>query len=806
MSDSEYKIRGLRPADIVATAQRVRETKNTWDRLQDKIDNDGKNFFKRAFGMGVMAALAFPMSSYVLIPMAGALMLYASAKGSRTLTPFGTMPKVAGEYNPKKDAYYGPDGSKLTGILFMATDDETGGEYWINKDYMCRHMGIFGTTGAGKTEGLLSICFGTLLLASGYMFIDAKGTFELYAKAYNTARLFGREDDMLLLSYLTGDQDVRADYTAIKVSNTMNILADATHDGMTQTLGSLIPQAGGDNQVWTGMALNLIEVALAILSYRRDYLKQVVSLKALQELLIFKNLFYNWENARKVRDDPSHPHYLPEWVYEGLYNFLNSLTGFRDDKTFEEQTPDVFKYFSFASMQFGKILGSFSGLYGYIFNAEYSEINLRDVLLNRRIVIGLLPSLGKSPTELKQMGNTMVTCAKQMYASLLGDRAEGTLEDILENSPAFSNEPQVTIFDEWGQIAPEKGAAVIPQQTRALNICSIFAGQEVAAFGPEARSVIGSCDLLIGMKLKDSGDTFNLFREKAGEADAQVLTGSRFLDDKKYQENDTVQFERRSVLNFADFEAQTQGQAHFMTNGTFIRGRFPYIAIPMPSRSVIKVNQFLAMAKPDSEQIARLQNAYAAATANIVHSSAGNHTSNKTSGNIRAIQNMFRNVQEHRSSTGDDFATASQAAACAVLSFVARQSYEKARAYQREQDKKQSAQVLFFKPKQLMQAALQQYADGMADLHKKLLAVPPAGMGEEAHLQAALKLQAGVQANVPLAQKNVLLNQRFINTGLYPKNNLPEKTPPQMRQIIRSVHEGIITDNAIIKRQQRLGR
>lgn len=286
----------------------------------------------------------------------------------------------------------------------------------------------------------------------------------------------------------------------------------------------------------------------------------------------------------------------------------------------------------------------------------------------------------------------------------------------------------------------------------------------------------------------------------------QVLTGSRFLDANKFQENDTVQFERRSVLTFADFEAQTQGQAHFMTNGTFIRGRFPYIAIPMPSHSVIKVNQFLAMAKPDSEQIARLKNAYAAATANIVHSSTGNHTSAKTSGNIRAMQNMFRNVQGKNVSGTDDFAANSQIAACAVLSFVARQADEKAQAYRREQDKKQAAQVLFFKPEQLMQAALQRYAKGMADLHRKLLAAPPAGISEEKHLQAALMFQAGVQANVPLAQKNVLLNQRFVNTGLYPKNNLPEKTPPQMRQIIRAVHEGIITDNAIIKRQQRLGR
>lgn len=759
MSEQQYKLRGLRPSDIVGTEERVRDTRNWGARFQASIENNGPAVFKRLFAACALIALAVPFTVYVMIPIAGALMLYASSKGVRTFTPFGTLPKVAGEYNPDKDAYFGADGSKLTGILFMATDDETGGEFWINDDYLRRHIAMFGTTGAGKTEALLSICFGVLLNASGYMFVDAKGTYELYAKAYNTARLFGREDDVLLLSYLTGDQDVRAEHTAVKVSNTLNILADATHDGMTQTLGSLIPQASGDNQVWTGMALNLIECVLAILTYRRDYLKQPVSLVGLQRLLVLKNLFATWEEARDAKGNPQSPKYLPDWVYDSLYNFLNSITGFRDDKPYGEQVPDVHKYYSFASMQFGKVLGSFTGLYGYIFNSEYSEINLRDVLLNRRILVGLLPSLGKSPTELKAMGNTLVTAAKQMYTNLLGDRAEGEIGDILENSPSKSSEPQVTIWDEWGQIAPEKGAAVIPAQTRALGICSIFAGQSIIQFGPEAKDVIGSCDLLIGLKLKDSGDTFNLFREKMGEADTAVTTGSRFINDGRTEENDTVQYERRSVLAFSDFEAQTQGQAHFLTNGTFIRGRFPYIAIPMPSHSIIKVNQFLAMKSPDIEQIAELKQAYSTAAENLANPPeeyASAEDDLKTASLIASLRKVFDDMAECGIS---NLGQQAQAAACAVFADLAEQKNTIAPEY--------GGIGFFYRDEDVrhFQAASKAEQD-----------FRPFGLRQDEVMAYLLPVQTEVRPNLRKARQDVEDTLREINEDVNSIEEIPEIT------------------------------
>lgn len=788
MSETTKK-RGLQTRDIIATSERVRSHRTKWQKFEDKIEDKGSKFFNAPLNGIMFTALAFPILSIPLLPIAGGIMLFAMAKGKRILTPFQTLPLVAGEYDESKDKFTYLDGIETNAVIFMATDDETGGEFWINKDYATRHTFMFGTTGAGKTEAILSICFSYMSFSSGYMFIDAKGTYELYAKAYNTARVFGREDDVLLLSYLTGNQDVRAAYTTIKVSNTQNIVSRGSHDSLLQTIGAMIPQSGGDNKIWSDMAMTLLEVILGILVYRRDVLKQAISLVSIQHYMNFKNLFETFVNARNVRDDPTSLHYLPDWVYDALYNFLTgSLSGFREDKSFEEQAPEVFKYFGFASMQFAKVLGSFTGLYGYIFNVEQSEIDFRDVVLNNRIVIGLLPSLGKAPSELKNMGVQLVTLCKQMFATLTGDEVEGAIEDILEYSPAKGKYPNLLILDEWAQIAPEKGAAVLQQQVRSLNAALLVAAQDYRSCGEEARAIIGSSNLLIGMKLQDV-ETFELFSNKQREADARVTTGSH-IENNRMIDNNTQQFERRQVLVYSDFESQGQGEAHFLMNGSFIRGKFPYIAIPMPSKAVIKVNQFLAIPKPDKQTIDDLNKAYETAEANIIYANTGQHKPIENP-NINKLKTNFIGLLREKISQTDDFCQNSEFAIFGTLAHICNEKAAAQKELRERQNKRMISQVQYLKPEQFLTAALERYNEDMADLHKKMRVAPPLGLSEERFIHDALPFQATVQGNVQQARDNVVDSQRFINTGLYPTNNLPERTPIQMRKILRTIHTNI---------------
>ena len=54
---------------------------------------------------------------------------------------------------------------------------------------MRTHALIFGSTGSGKTEALISIAYNALLQASGFIYIDGKGDNSLFAKIFSMCRM-----------------------------------------------------------------------------------------------------------------------------------------------------------------------------------------------------------------------------------------------------------------------------------------------------------------------------------------------------------------------------------------------------------------------------------------------------------------------------------------------------------------------------------------------------------------------------------------------------------------------------------------
>lgn len=56
---------------------------------------------------------------------------------------------------------------------------------------MRTHALIFGSTGSGKTECLVSIAFNALVQASGFIYVDGKGDNSLYAKVFLWSEAWG---------------------------------------------------------------------------------------------------------------------------------------------------------------------------------------------------------------------------------------------------------------------------------------------------------------------------------------------------------------------------------------------------------------------------------------------------------------------------------------------------------------------------------------------------------------------------------------------------------------------------------------
>ncbi|KGS10789.1 conjugal transfer protein, partial [Pseudomonas coronafaciens] len=86
---------------------------------------------------------------------------------------------------------------KAAGILYMGylRGRDAGRELWLSLDDMTRHILMFGTTGAGKTEALLGYVLGQLGYGKGLIYSDGKAQNDVAAAIVSLARRFGREDD-----------------------------------------------------------------------------------------------------------------------------------------------------------------------------------------------------------------------------------------------------------------------------------------------------------------------------------------------------------------------------------------------------------------------------------------------------------------------------------------------------------------------------------------------------------------------------------------------------------------------------------
>ena len=118
------------------------------------------------------------------------------------------------------------------GILYIGRDYRTLQELWISNEDGRQHIAVPGTTGAGKTAALVSLCANALGWGSGFIFVDGKADNRLYADVLALARRFGREDDVLVLNFLVASGG--------KHSHTFNPFAWGNADVIRELLVSQI--------------------------------------------------------------------------------------------------------------------------------------------------------------------------------------------------------------------------------------------------------------------------------------------------------------------------------------------------------------------------------------------------------------------------------------------------------------------------------------------------------------------------------------------------------------------------------------
>lgn len=458
---------------------------------------------------------------------------------------------------------------------------------FVTKDWLVTH----------NTESLISMAFNTLVQGSGFIYVDGKGDNSLWAKIFAVCRSVGREDDLLVINYMTGGRDVFGPQKT-KLSNTMNPFISGSAGGLTELLVGLMDEAGGDNAMWKGRAISLVSGIMMGLVWLRDNDGLLLDVDVIRDYLILDNI----QKLAKRRD-------LPSNILSAIKAYLKSLPGYQDGAPKQSET--VMDQHGYLQMQFTKILGSLSDTYGYIFRTQLGEVDFFDVVVNRRILIVLLPALEKSIDELGNLGKIVVACLKSMMATGLGDSLEGTFADVIDIKPTSSPSPYMCILDEYGYYVV-KGAAVMPAQARSLGFSMVFAGQDYPAFkknnmAEEAVSTIGNCNIKIFMKVEDPTETFDLFKQSVGEALVAKTSGfnnNTGVFSTNYMDGNNAVIEKRSRGDLLDLKDQRPGQAHIIFKSTLVRAEMFYAA--PKSTKHLQLNHFLRVVPPHKDELAEL--------------------------------------------------------------------------------------------------------------------------------------------------------------------------------------------------------
>lgn len=446
------------------------------------------------------------------------------------------------------------------GLILVGNDLTDNTEVWFSNDDFRTHMLVFGSTGSGKTRFLLGLLYQALLVGSGCMYVDGKGDNTVWWLVFSFCRRVGREDDLLVINYLTGgDSSIgKADNMLSKISNTNNPFAQGSGEQLRSLVVGLMRESAGDGDMWKGMASAMMGGLLKCLTYLRDSGELNLDVATLRDYLPLDQIV-----RLSLRPE------LPDSALAPIKKYLAELPGYVEEEAILGRiNPKVYEQHGYRIMQFSEVLSDLEDTYGHIFSAPLGEVDFKDVVFNRRILFVMLPALEKDPDALSGLGKMVVAGVRSALAPALGNKLEGLKSEVVDQKPTNSKVPFLMILDEYGYYSV-KGFAVVAAQARSLGVSVVFAGQDYPSFKKgseeEAQATIANTNIKIGMKVEED-ETAKILIDRADEADVAVTEGSERASGglSDYADKGNTRIEKRKRIAMRDMVQQKPGQAHII--------------------------------------------------------------------------------------------------------------------------------------------------------------------------------------------------------------------------------------------------
>lgn len=499
-----------------------------------------------------------------------------------------------------------------------------------------------------NTEFLLGLVSQTMTWASGFLFVDGKGTTEMFARVWTLARRFGREDDVRVVNFIgvasEGGQDADAPSGSIfHQSNTMNPFSDGTADQISNMIGGLMSESDAGGDMWKDRANQLVRTLVRVLVELRDRGEILLDVQTLRDYMPLgigvagggvepRNAEFgddtdtatlgiedltprHWQIVRQERSMCAL--YLRALNGEftdatklAFSGFFDSLPDFDLQKCFrgEKQGETTQQQYGYLTMQLTRPLGTMADDFSHIFRTPLGEVDMKDVVYQRRILIVLLPALQKSSSETRNLGKIIVTMAKSMMGSAAGARVIGTYEDIIESAPTRSKSPFLAVFDEAGYYLVE-GLDVMAAQARSLGFSIIVGAQDLQAMrktqtlASVADSVIANTFLCAAGATVDASDTLQFLERKLGQMTVGTAGSVRRVEGLaggNFRDRPDVNFERVARMTESDFRDLPPGEFVLVFRDRVLRSRTFYIGSTFSH--TFSVNKFLKVRGPCDQE------------------------------------------------------------------------------------------------------------------------------------------------------------------------------------------------------------
>jgi len=478
---------------------------------------------------------------------------------------------------------------RASGDYFVGWDAFTGKEIWLNNEDLRQHGTVPGTTGAGKTTTIMSSNANPLTQGSGFCLVDGKANSELYGQGYVLLRRFGRDDDMRVLNLLTASLPAEAlahGYNLLKQTHSFNPFATGNADALHELLVSQLGEAPANdtNGVFRDRAVALIGTLAPVLVWMRDHKGVSINIEKIRFMVELKSIWMLAKHKVFLVRDPDtggvgevDAREMPADLIYPLEAYLGEIPGYDTSLPYNAQRSDEpSKQHGFAIFYFTKTFTQLAVSLGHIFKVETGDIDMRDIVMNRRVLLVNLPALQGSDATLAALGRIVIASLRAMMAQLLGAKLEGDPREIFAHKPGMGVGSFGVDFDELGYYATA-GMDRMLAMGRGINMAFRIAFQELggiwAALGDKMYSLLGNANFTAGMRQQDSGRTWEWLQKTAGQAWVTQATSFQGGLDGGYREGHTADLRQVNRVDWKDYQNLLPGEAVVLLGGRRIYAR-----------------------------------------------------------------------------------------------------------------------------------------------------------------------------------------------------------------------------------------